>query len=89
MGYYINKTRKKEELGAGFVLKYNALKEDGAVPIARPTIWKEGLVCLINNGMFAAAGYAYNEDEMRVFLEGEEGRAVQWFVYEHAKEMAA
>lgn len=87
MGKYINVT-EKGTLGATFFQKIGGLENDGAVAIPTPTKWEEGLVCIVNNGAFAAAGYAYNKAEMQAFLTGIDGRPCLWMKYEKAKKYA-
>jgi len=80
MGKYINKTSKgKILLATG---KVEALVFDGAF-LTIPA-WKENLVCVIDNGNFEAAGYAYCENEFNEFNRSD-GRLKTWLVYKHAK----
>lgn len=87
MGNYINIT-EKGALGATFSDKITGLKEDGAVTIPEPTEWEEGLVCVIDNGRFAAAGHAYDKQEMESFIKGMDERPHVWMKYEKAKKYA-
>lgn len=87
MGKYINQNSKGESLGASFREKTSRLMEDGAERILTPTEWSEGLVCVVDNGLFAAAAYAYDEREMNLFAD-EIIRPTQWFSYSHAKTLA-
>lgn len=89
MGKYINKNTKGESLGSTFREKVNTLILDGANVIGEPKSFEEGLVCVVDNGMFAAAAYAYDEREMNVFLKGYSGRNFQWLKYDSAKTLAS
>ena len=89
MGKYINKNSKGESLGSSFREKVNALILDDANAVGSPRKFEEGLVCVIDNGFFAAAGYAYDEREMNVFLKGYSGRNFQWLKYDPAKTLAS
>lgn len=84
MGYYINQNSKGEVLG---YKKFRGLVEDGAMPIAPPTEWREGLVCVIDNGIFDAACYAHSKEEMEACLE-EDGRWKRWLQFDKAKELS-
>ena len=88
MGQYIN-TTEKGTLGVSFSNKMEGLKEVGAEVIETPTEWEEGLVCLVSNGVFAAAGYAYDEREMNAFINGMNGRLNVWLKWNKAKDYAA
>ena len=89
MGKYINKNSKGESLGSTFRDKVNTLILDGANVISEPKTFDEGLVCVVDNGMFAAAAYAYDEREMKHFLSGYSGRNYQWLKYEHAENLTS
>ena len=87
MGKYINNIKGKS-LGTSFEQKTEALLEAGAVPISVPTKWEEDLVVVVDNGMFAAAAYVYEEQEMNYFITGRGGRPWSWFKLENAKDYA-
>lgn len=87
MGYYINKNSKGDFIGVSFNEKLFNLINDGAKLIDKPSVWEEGLVCVINNGMFGAAAWAYDEDEMNCFLNTN-GRDFQWLKFNKAKDLA-
>jgi uncharacterized protein YxjI len=52
-----------------------------------PTTWRPNLVCVVDNGVFEAAGYAFDEREMHVFLRPD-GRNKTWLEYSHAETLA-
>ncbi len=54
MGRYINQNSKGESLPANG--KAKALIADGAKVIPQPTEFEEDIVCVVENGMFDAAG---------------------------------
>jgi hypothetical protein len=87
MGKYINQNSNGKVLGSSASDKINKLVEDGASTINTPVEWNENLVCVVDNGFFGAAGYAYDESEMNQFLSPD-GRPKQWLEYIHAKEIA-
>lgn len=86
MGKYVNNT-SKGPLGSSFMEKCNGLMEDGAVKV-NPTEFQENLVCVVDNFIFAAAGYAYSESEFRAFNIDSDTRPKQWFVYENVEQFA-
>lgn len=85
MGRYINKTSKHQALPAKGKIVH--LVEDGARIIPEPETFKDNLVCVVDNGFFEAAGYAYSENEMKVFKR-DDGRPKTWLVYPKVNEMA-
>jgi len=85
MGKYINEDSKG--LGLPARNKTAHLIEDGALKIDTPLVWIEGLVCVVENAPFDAAGYAYDEDEMAEFKRIGD-RKTTWMIYEHAKNIA-
>jgi hypothetical protein len=81
MGYYINIVNNvilpaKEK--AKFLID-NA----NAQIIPMPTHFQENLVCVVENTMFDAAGYAYNEKEMLEFLSPDMRRKI-WLIVPNA-----
>jgi hypothetical protein len=84
MGYYINEDSKGNLLPQ--TGKAQALINDGAV-ITNNT-FKENLVCVVENSVFDAAGYAYDEREFEVFNHPDDPRQRTWLVYSHAKKLS-
>lgn len=62
MRYYINKNSLGQVLPP--VGKLRFLLADGAKLVDEPLKFQEDLVCVVDNGFFEAAGYAFNEREM-------------------------
>jgi len=90
MGLYINNIGNVV-LGASFTDKCTALEQAGATifdPIFDPTTFKEGLVCVVDNGYMAAEGYAFDEEEFDYFIDGMGGRPHQWYDFPEAKKWA-
>lgn len=97
MGYYINSIEiEVDEKGdtrtaylpakdkADFLLNYA-----GARQLPRcPDQWCENLVCVVENGTFDAAGYAFDEREMRSFNYGDDGRRRSWLIVPNAAKLA-
>jgi hypothetical protein len=86
MGKYIN------ELPDGTMLRAknkvtDLLTIDGAKQIDSPKEWEENLVCVVDNEIFDAAAYAYDEREMKRFLQSD-GRPKQWMIIPHAQKLA-
>jgi hypothetical protein len=86
MGKYLNVNSKGNSLGTSYQQKIANLIADGAM-IVSPDVFQENLVCVVNNGMFAAAGYAYDEREFDDFRRPD-GRPKTWFVYPYAEDLA-
>ena len=85
--YYINELNGKTPPNIGKV-KFILENVEGSHTIPTPKEWREGLVCVVNNGPFEAAAYAYNEPEMNEFKEPGSGRPRQWMLVPGAKELA-
>jgi len=89
MGFYINQINGKDVPRfekASFIIQNVA----GARLIEPPTEWQEGLVCVVDNGNFEAAAYAFNEHEMKVFLATDsdyDQRPRTWLLVPGAKEI--
>lgn len=88
MGIYIKDTTKGRIVNLKAANILAELINDGAEPIKEPKEWQDNLVCLVNNGSFGAAAYAYNEAEMDYFKQGYNGRDHVWLLYPNAKEFA-
>lgn len=87
MGKYINKLPDGTILPAhGKADKLltipGALETNGA-----PSEWKDNIVCVVNNGPFEAAGYAFDEQELKVFARPD-GRPKRWLLIPNAKDIA-
>jgi hypothetical protein len=83
MGYYINVTSTGKELGRN---KVQDLINDGAI-IVSGNEFVPNLICVVNNGLFEAAGYAYSEREYEAFKEPD-GRKRTWLVHPQAATLA-
>ena len=87
MGRYVNFT-SKGDMGSSAWDKRNALIEDGAIQIETPTEFKENLVCVVDNGFFGAAGYAFCENEFHVFNDPRDMRPKTWFIWDKVEKYA-
>ena len=85
MGKYINAINGKPT-GSSFTQKCNSILEAGATEVDGKS-YKSDLVCVVNNGPFAAAGYAYSESEYEQFVHPC-GRPKRWFVLPGAAKYA-
>lgn len=85
MGKYVNTDSKGNQLPASG--KVQALVADGAE--VTDASFKPNLVCVVNNGFFEAAGYAFCEEEFEAFNQPSDTRPKTWLVYEHAAELAS
>jgi hypothetical protein len=86
MGRYINADSKGNSIGTSYREKIDNLKADGATVVA-PTQFIPNLVCVVDNGPFAAAAYCYSEGEFKEFNRPD-GRDKTWLTYEHAETLA-
>ncbi len=82
MGYYLNEDQTGKPLNA--TGKAQQLIACGAQPIAPPTEHIPNLVCVVSNGLFEAAGYAYCPEEMNAFNLPNDTRPKQWLIVENA-----
>lgn len=84
MGYYIDEN-SKEEL-APIQGKAAFIEDDGGMIIPEPEEWREGIVCVVDQGPFDSAAYIFSPNEL------EEFKAIQrpktWLYYEHAKNIS-
>lgn len=83
MGKYINVINKKH-IGVSALAKCVSLLQAGAKEIKEPKEFQENIVCVVDNGLFGAAGYAYDERELEDF-KYDDGRPKRWFILENAE----
>ena len=88
MGKYINQT-SKGAAGVSYSSKCQALIADGAKILINPTKFVPNMVCVVDNGIFAAAAYAYSEGEFRVFSDEHDRRPKTWFIYDKVEQFAS
>ncbi len=84
MGYYINENSKGEPLAPHN--KVIQLIDDGAI-IINPPSWQENLICVVENGVWDAAGFCYSKGEYNEFLEIN-GRRKTFLVHPLAKKLS-
>lgn len=81
MGFYINQTTKRE---LGPLGKVDALiADEGAIelpfaPDQFPT--DRAVICVVSNGPFEAAAFAYDKNEMDAFNDPSDYRPKRWLV---------
>jgi hypothetical protein len=88
MGKYINADSKGNPMGAAAKSKVDMMVADGAQIIPQPQTFQPNLVCVVDNGPFGAAAYAYNEAEFKEFTRESDYRSKTWLIYEHAETLA-
>ena len=74
MGQYINPPDMSKE---DFLLKNGRLLP---VPPAWPTNYEDGLVVLVSNGSFNAAGICYSRREFAEFMDSRDTRPKTWWL---------
>jgi hypothetical protein len=75
MGYYIQGPNKDK---AGFLLKnHDAMLLESAVQAREAFKEGFGVVCVVDNGIFKAAAFAFSEEELEVFAKPD-GRPKTW-----------
>lgn len=84
MGRYINELSTGQPIGWR---KAQALINDGAKEIPQPAEWRPNLVCVVDNGVFEAAGYAFDQREFEVFSAPDDRKKI-WLEYPHAEALA-
>ena len=85
MGKYIN-VINGHHIGTTFLQKCDNLEIYGDAEEVAGDSFEEDLVCVVDNGHFAAAAWAYDEREYRVFKDGMGGRTSKWFTVPNAKD---
>jgi len=86
MGSYINDINGVPLPTRDKAIAIFELVEDSAF-ISPPTEWVEDLVCVVNNGFFDAAGYAYSPAEMEDFKHPD-GRPKIWMIVPGAAKLS-
>ena len=89
MGKYVERN-SFGRLSSGYVDKLKELVLDGASVISgTPSEWTTDLICVVDNGPWAAAGYCYDEKEFKrwtdSFANGDTRRHI-WMIYPKVKE---
>ena len=91
MGKYLEKT-SQGSFGASYYDKCKALIEDDATMLKNdPDKWSPNMICVVDNGTFAAAAYAHDEKEFNRFKDSFEKygdkRKHAWFIYDKVEEL--
>jgi hypothetical protein len=85
MGYYINHDSKGNLLNN----KVHDLVKDGAELLKRqPETFIDNLVCVVDNGLFTAAGYAFDELEFEAFTDPNDTRMKWWLIHPMASRLS-
>lgn len=87
MGRYINQTTKGL-VSASAKAKIEAIVADGGVVIPEPKEFVPNLVCVVDNGPFGAAAYAYSESEMKAFQYRGDYRPKVWLIWDKVETFA-
>jgi len=87
MGKYVNHTSVGVTLSSASG-KCNDILTDGAKEIPEPTEFVPNLVCVVDNGFFGAAAYAYDEGEFIAFKSPGDKRPKRWFIWDKVQQFA-
>lgn len=87
MGKYINEDSRGLPIGTSFDEKVRSLIADGAVRISGDN-FVPNMVCVVDNGLFGAAGYCHDEHEYNQWKHPDDDRPKTWLQYEHAEKLA-
>lgn len=83
MGWYIN------NIGTTFIDKVNTLKNiHHATVTETPTEWVENIVCVVDNGAFAAAAWMKDQRELDYWLSDKTNRKRVWLLVPNASSLA-
>lgn len=92
MGYYIDHLADGTQLPARGKAKF--LMKDPAVTVLSVPFehyrggFQKDLVCVVENGHFDAAGFAFSEQEMRDFNDPRDTRMKTWLIVPGAKKLS-
>ena len=84
---FINGNKLPDKGKSKFIL--NNIKGSSVIPV--PSFWQPDLVCVVENQNWDSAGYAYDQQEMDVFMRPDSGRIQRkrtWLHVPNAKEYA-
>lgn len=87
MGKYINQIGE-DWMPSNQEGKCGVLLDHGAEEIEQPEEWREGLVCVVDNGMFAAAAFCESAHELEYMTVESDMRPKRWFIFSNAKKYA-
>jgi hypothetical protein len=89
MGYYLAPPPFGIVEGLPGLGKADALlQREGVTEIEWPREWVPNLVCVVDNGEWDAAAYAYDEAEMQRFIRGHGGRPMRWLIVPDAGKLS-
>ncbi len=82
MGYYINPPNETKE---EFLEREASLLSDEDMGFSLFLDNDDALVCLIDNGIFTAAGVVYNVTEFHAFTDPTDPRPKRWYIIKRDK----
>ena len=82
MGFYIE--------GPTFGKGVNLTINHGATQVPKPLVFAEvakdaALICVVDNGMFEAAGFCFDESEFEAFTSPTDYRPKTWYIMDRSK----
>lgn len=76
MGYYIQVPENHNKANQLVALhEAKLIDKPAAFSAVSPDL---AIICVVDNGLFEAAGFAYSDDEFRAFAHGLNGRRAWW-----------
>jgi len=89
MGYYIQTDSNKNK-AKYLVEQYNAQEMTGAPRSLGDLPSDLGLICVVDNGLFEAAGFVYSDDDLDAFTQPTDPRFKRWLTMplDKAKELS-
>jgi hypothetical protein len=87
MGYYIDQTADGKVLPGKGKADFILANIPGLYEVPEPVKFTDNLVCIVSNGLFDAAAFAFCTNEMECFKHPD-GRPKRWLIVPDAAKIA-